>query len=102
MKWAVLIVNQTLIAGCGHSVPQQPPVQPTQIYVQPVQPIHHSITRVVETSASHSSSDDEVILKHAVFHVTQTHRQPNEKKQSVVPKSILKRKKTPDPVWDLD
>lgn len=105
MKWALLLLSQSILAGCGQSKPESTLIQPHRVYVEP-QPIHHSVIRTRKSSASHSDSDDDVILKHAIFAVTHNFRPRVEEKKDEVradePKPRFRRQKTPDPVWDLD
>ena len=83
MKWPILIVTQTLIAGCGHSVPQNPPIAPTQIYVQPITPIHQSLVRTRASSVSISDSEGEHESRRIRTAIVVLRRQSHEEKKDV-------------------
>jgi hypothetical protein len=83
MKWPLLFITQTLVAGCGHSQPQNPPVQPTQIYVQPITPIHQSLVRTRASSVSISDSEGETETRRIRTAIVIMRRQSHEEKKDI-------------------
>lgn len=83
MKWPLIFMTQTLLAGCGHSQPANPPIQPQQIYVQPITPIHQSLIRTRATSISLSDSEGESETRRIRTAIVIMRRQSHEEKKDM-------------------
>lgn len=108
MKWPIIVVSQSLIAGCGHSQPQDQPVQPQpmQIYVQPITPINQSLvrTRASSVSISDSEGDNESrrIRTAIVILRRQSHEEKKDYSDSGPKTSRLRRTRSSQPGAPLD
>lgn len=105
-----LLFPVSLTAGCTQSTPANAP-QPTQIYVQPMQPIHQSLIRTRQSSASFSDSEGEaetIRLRTAILAVRrcQEARLQEECKEVKIANdttsSTIKRRRSSQPGLEID
>lgn len=95
----------SLDCGCTQSKQTSNYVEPQTTYVEPISPIHKSVVRTRQTSASFVESDDHIVLRQAIFQIKQLNRPAQDEKKAEAPMKEhrrIKRKKSEHIVFDLD